>query len=29
MKSVTELYGRYPDSDIYVVGTGTSLRVFP
>jgi hypothetical protein len=29
MKSVTELYGKYPGSDIYIVGTGTSLRVFP
>lgn len=29
MKSVSELYGRYPGSDIYVVGTGASLRVFP
>ena len=28
-RSVTELYGRHPESDIYVVGTGTSLRVFP
>lgn len=29
LKRVSELYGRHPDSDIYVVGTGTSLRVFP
>jgi hypothetical protein len=29
MKRVSELYGRHPDSDIYVVGTGTSARVFP
>lgn len=29
LKSVTELYGRHPDSDIYVVGTGPSMRVFP
>jgi hypothetical protein len=29
MKSVTELYGKHPGSDIYIVGTGTSLRVFP
>ncbi len=29
MKCVSELYNRYPDSDIYVVGTGPSLRVFP
>lgn len=29
MKSVTELYGAHPGSDIYVVGTGASLRVFP
>ena len=28
-KSVSELYNRHPDSDIYVVGTGASLRVFP
>ena len=28
-KCVSELYNRYPDSDIYVVGTGASLRVFP
>lgn len=28
-RHVSELYGRHPDSDIYVVGTGTSLRVFP
>ena len=27
MHSVTELYGRHPDSDIYIVGTGTSIRV--
>ncbi|MEL6468905.1 MAG: hypothetical protein AAFQ74_04205 [Cyanobacteria bacterium J06623_4] len=29
MKCVSELYNRYPDSDIYVIGTGPSLRVFP
>jgi hypothetical protein len=29
MKSVSELYGRHAGSDIYVVGTGASLRVFP
>lgn len=29
MKCVSELYNRYPDSDIYVIGTGASLRVFP
>ncbi len=29
MKKIQELYGRHPDSDIYIVGTGTSLRVFP
>ncbi|MGC1310043.1 MAG: hypothetical protein WA885_22675 [Phormidesmis sp.] len=28
-KCVSELYNRYPNSDIYVVGTGASLRVFP
>lgn len=29
LRSVSELYDRHPGSDIYVVGTGTSLRVFP
>jgi hypothetical protein len=29
VKCVSELYNRYPNSDIYVVGTGASLRVFP
>jgi hypothetical protein len=29
MRSIEELYGRHPGSDIYVVGTGASLRVFP
>jgi hypothetical protein len=29
VKSVTELYGRHPGSDIYVIGTGPSLRVLP
>jgi hypothetical protein len=29
MKKIQELYGRHPDSDIYIIGTGTSLRVFP
>jgi hypothetical protein len=29
MKKVSELYGRHPGADIYVVGTGTSFRVFP
>jgi hypothetical protein len=28
-KCVSELYNRYPDRDIYVIGTGPSLRVFP
>lgn len=28
-KRVSELYGRHPGADIYVVGTGPSLRVFP
>lgn len=28
-KCVSELYDRHPESDIYVVGTGASLRVFP
>lgn len=28
-KCVSQLYHLYPDSDIYVVGTGASLRVFP
>jgi len=28
-KCVSELYNKYPNSDIYVVGTGASLRVFP
>lgn len=27
MRYVSELYGRHPNSDIYVVGTGASLRV--
>jgi hypothetical protein len=29
MRSISEFYGRHPGADIYVVGTGTSLRVFP
>jgi hypothetical protein len=29
MRPVSELYGRHPGCDIYVVGTGPSLRVFP
>ncbi|WP_430434141.1 hypothetical protein [Methyloversatilis sp.] len=29
MRSIRELYGRHSNSDIYIVGTGTSLRVFP
>jgi hypothetical protein len=29
MPMVSELTGRHPGADIYVVGTGTSLRVFP
>lgn len=29
MRSIVELYGKHPGSDIYVVGTGASLRVFP
>ena len=29
MHKVSELYGRHDGVDIYVVGTGTSLRVFP
>lgn len=29
MKSVSQLYNRHPDSDIYIIGTGPSLRVFP
>lgn len=29
MKLVSELYGRHPESDIFVLGTGTSARVFP
>lgn len=29
MHWVSELYGRHPGADIYVVGTGASLRVFP
>lgn len=29
MKYVQELYDRHPNSDIYIVGTGASLRVFP
>ncbi|WNZ43991.1 hypothetical protein Q2T42_19345 [Leptolyngbya boryana CZ1] len=29
VKCVSELYHRYPGSDIYVIGTGASLRVFP
>jgi hypothetical protein len=29
MKPISELYDRHPGSDIYIVGTGTSLRVFP
>ncbi len=29
MRLVSELYGRHDGADIYVVGTGTSMRVFP
>jgi hypothetical protein len=29
LKSVAELYGRHSGEDIYVIGTGASLRVFP
>ena len=29
MKPVSELYGRHRGEDVYVVGTGSSLRVFP
>lgn len=29
MPSVTELYDKHTGADIYVVGTGTSMRVFP
>ena len=29
MKPVSELYNQYPDSDIYVIGTGASLRTYP
>jgi hypothetical protein len=29
MRAVSELYGRHPESDIFVVGSGTSMRVFP
>jgi hypothetical protein len=29
VKSIQELYNRHPGSTIYIVGTGTSLRVFP
>ena len=29
MKTVEELYGKHPGADIYVVGTGASMRVFP
>lgn len=27
--NVTELYGKHKDQDIYIIGTGPSLRVFP
>ncbi len=29
MRSVSELYNLHTGSDIYIIGTGTSLRVFP
>lgn len=29
MRPVSELYGRHPGADIYVVGSGASMRVFP
>lgn len=29
MNQVSELYSRHPQSDIYIIGTGASLRVFP
>jgi hypothetical protein len=29
MKCVSQLYGKHPESDIYIIGTGASTRVFP
>lgn len=29
MRCVSELYGKHPGSDIYIIGTGASMRVFP
>lgn len=29
MRAVSELYGRHPGADIYVVGSGASMRVLP
>ena len=29
MRPILQLYGRHPGADIYIVGTGASLRVFP
>lgn len=29
MRPVSDLYGLYPGTDIFVVGSGTSMRVFP
>jgi hypothetical protein len=29
MKSISQLYGAHPGEDIYLIGTGASLRVFP
>ncbi len=29
IKQVSQLYNRYRNSDIYIIGTGASLRVFP
>lgn len=29
MKNISELYGAHQNEDIYVIGTGASLRVFP
>lgn len=29
MQQISALYDRHPGADIYIVGTGTSLRVFP
>jgi hypothetical protein len=29
MKSVEELYGKHPGADVFILGTGASVRVFP